>query len=61
VFGAEHVEEPKADLKELHAKIGQQALEIDFLPGALGKGKLCSHWPLRSSALGSWIGRVCHS
>jgi transposase len=25
------------DLKELHAKIGQQALEIDFLAGALGR------------------------
>lgn len=25
------------DLKELHAKIGQQALEIDFLSGALGR------------------------
>ena len=25
------------DLKELHAKIGRQALEIDFLEGALGK------------------------
>lgn len=25
------------DLKELHAKIGQQALEIDFLAGALNK------------------------
>jgi transposase len=24
-------------LKDLHAKIGQQALEIDFLAGALGK------------------------
>ena len=24
------------ELKELHAKIGQQALEIDFLSGALG-------------------------
>jgi transposase len=24
-------------LKELHAKVGQQALEIDFLSGALGK------------------------
>jgi hypothetical protein len=24
-------------LKELHAKIGRQALEIDFLEGALGK------------------------
>ena len=25
------------DLKELHAKIGQQALAIDFLSGALGR------------------------
>lgn len=25
------------ELKELHAKIGKQALEIDFLEGALGK------------------------
>lgn len=25
------------DLKALHAKIGQQALEIDFLAGALGQ------------------------
>jgi transposase-like protein len=25
------------NLNELHAKIGQQALEIDFLSGALGK------------------------
>ena len=25
------------DLKDLHAKIGQQALEIDFLAGALGQ------------------------
>jgi hypothetical protein len=24
-------------LKDLHAKIGQQALEIDFLAGALGR------------------------
>jgi len=30
------------DLKELHAKIGQQALEIDFLAGALGKAGLPS-------------------
>jgi transposase-like protein len=28
---------PGPDLKELHAKIGKQALEIDFLAGALGK------------------------
>lgn len=27
----------ESDLKELHAKIGQQALEIDFLEGALGR------------------------
>ena len=26
-----------ADLKDLHAKIGQQALEIDFLEHALGR------------------------
>ena len=25
------------DVKALHAKIGQQALEIDFLAGALGR------------------------
>ena len=25
------------DLKDLHAKIGQQALEIDFLAGSLGR------------------------
>ena len=29
---------PALDLKALHAKIGQQALEIDFLAGALGRG-----------------------
>jgi len=28
------------DLKDLHAKIGQQALEIDFLSGALTKAGL---------------------
>ena len=27
------------DVKALHAKIGQQALEIDFLSGALGREK----------------------
>jgi hypothetical protein len=26
-------------IKALHAKIGQQALEIDFLSGALGREK----------------------
>lgn len=34
VFGSETAE-PTIDLKELHAKIGQQSLEIDFLSGAL--------------------------
>ena len=42
VFGAETAEPPKADLRELHAKIGQQALEIDFLASALGKAGLLS-------------------
>ena len=43
VFGGEALAEPKADLKELHAKIGQQALEIDFLEGALTwVGLLCA-------------------
>jgi transposase-like protein len=42
VFGAEGPPEPKADMKELHAKIGQQALEIDFLSGALIKAGLLS-------------------
>ena len=31
-----------ANLRELHAKIGQQALEIDFLAGALSKAGLLS-------------------
>lgn len=31
---------PAVDLKELHAKIGQLALENDFLSGALGKAGL---------------------
>ncbi len=34
--------EASPDLKELHAKIGQQALEIDFLAGALTKAGLLS-------------------
>jgi len=29
--------EPPIDLKKLHAKIGEQALEIDFLEGVLKK------------------------
>ena len=43
VFGAGGgTAEPAADLKDLHAKIGQQALEIDFLAGALNKAGLLS-------------------
>ena len=34
--------EPPADLKALHAKIGELALENDFLEGALGKAGLLS-------------------
>lgn len=38
VFGGDSDKsEPAVDLKALHAKIGQQALEIDFLSGALSK------------------------
>lgn len=40
--GGEAAAEPKADLKDLHAKIGQQALEIDFLEGALTRVGLLS-------------------
>ena len=40
--GGAKPEEPAPDLKELHAKIGQQALEIDFLSGALSKAGLLS-------------------
>jgi len=36
-FGANNEKGPQPDIKELHAKIGQQALEIDFLAGALGR------------------------
>ena len=42
VFGAETSAEPTVDLKELHAKIGQQSLEIDFLSGALTRVGLLS-------------------
>ena len=35
-------EEPAVDLKALHAKIGQLALENDFLEGALTKAGLLS-------------------
>jgi transposase len=36
-FGADTERGPQPDIKELHAKIGSQALEIDFLAGALGR------------------------
>lgn len=43
VFGEAQATSPAApDLKELHAKIGQQALEIDFLADALGRVGLSS-------------------
>lgn len=43
VFGGEPSSaEPAVDLNGLHAKIGQQALEIDFLSGALSKAGLLS-------------------
>ena len=42
VFGSESAAPPAVDLKDLHAKIGQLALENDFLAGALGKAGLLS-------------------
>ena len=46
VFGAHtSPDKPPVDLKALHAKIGQQALEIDFLAGALDKAGLLSAKP----------------
>ena len=42
VFGAESAPQPTVDLKELHAKIGQLALENDFLAGALTKAGMLS-------------------
>lgn len=38
--GGQQPAAPTPDLKNLHAKIGQQALEIDFLESALGKAGL---------------------
>jgi transposase-like protein len=39
-FGAEtERREPSIDVKALHAKIGQQALELDFLANALGRDR----------------------
>lgn len=42
VFGdaSKPVAEPAIDVKTLHAKIGELALENDFLSGALGKAGL---------------------
>lgn len=37
-FGEGERREPPIDVKALHAKIGQQALELDFLANALGRG-----------------------
>lgn len=45
VFGSEaraDAAAPAIDLKSLHAKIGELALENDFLSGALGKAGLLS-------------------
>ena len=44
VFGASpsDASAPAVDLKDLHAKIGQLALENDFLSGALSKAGLLS-------------------
>ncbi len=43
VFGGDTVpSESVVNLSSLHAKIGQQALEIDFLSGALSKAGLLS-------------------
>src|SRR5579862_2988967 len=44
VFGRDKTEPaaPAVDLKALHAKIGELALENDFLSGALGKAGLLS-------------------
>jgi transposase-like protein len=45
VFGAEarsQASTPPMDLKSLHAKIGELALENDFLSGALSKAGLLS-------------------
>ena len=43
-FGGVTAPEP-VDLAPLHAKIGQQALELDFLTGALTKAGLLSAKP----------------
>ena len=45
IFGGSHTgggAEPAIDIKALHAKIGELALQNDFLSGALGKAGLLS-------------------
>ena len=42
VFGSGSPAEPVVDVKTLHAKIGELALENDFLEHALGKAGLLS-------------------
>ena len=42
VFGVDASSEPKIDLKELHAKIGQLTLENDFLESSLTRVGLLS-------------------
>jgi transposase len=45
IFGGSHPgagSEPAIDIKALHAKIGELALQNDFLSGALGKAGLLS-------------------
>jgi transposase len=42
VFSTGSATAPAVDLKTLHAKIGELALENDFLAGALGKAGLLS-------------------
>jgi transposase-like protein len=42
IFGSQAKTQESVDLGPLHAKIGQQVLEIDFLEGALTKAGLLS-------------------
>jgi len=42
--GPRRSDAPPVDVKVLHAKIGQLALENDFLEGALNKAGLWSAW-----------------
>src|SRR5690606_40446730 len=59
-------QEPEIDLKALHAKIGHQALQIDFLEGALrkigqlsGKKSICNRSEEHTSELQSRENLVC--